>query len=160
MKTLLLGLGNDLRGNDAVGLHVIDHIRSMNIESSHVRIERTLASGIHLLSYFPGYERIFIVDSVQVADADIGQFWRVSPEELKRCRFSTRITHGIGIHSILDIVRKIGFENPREVVLFLVGIKKMDDYFYECRDDIDHALKLMVPRFSEEIVKSIHATHH
>jgi hydrogenase maturation protease len=156
MKTLLLGLGNDLRGNDAVGLHVIDHIRSLNIASSHVRIERTLASGIHLLSYFPDYERIFIVDSVQVVDADIGQFWKVSPEELKRCHFSMRVTHGIGIHSLLDIVRKIGFENPREVVLFLIGIKKMDDYFYECSEDIDDTLKMMVPRFSEEIVKSVY----
>jgi hydrogenase maturation protease len=158
MKTLLLGLGNDLRGNDAVGLHVVDHIRSLNHVASHVRIERTLASGIHLLSYFPDYERVFIVDSVQVPDDDVGQFWKVTPDELKRCQFSMRVTHGIGIHSILDIVRKIGFQNPREVVLFLVGIKKMDDYFYECCEDIDNSLKKIVPRISEEIVKSINST--
>ena len=156
MRTLLLGLGNDLRGDDAVGLHVVDHIRSLNIKSTDVDIESTLASGIHLLSYFPNYERVCIVDSVQVVDDQIGRLWKVSPEELKRCQFSMRVTHGIGIHSLLDIVRMIGYENPREVMLFLIGIKKMDDYYYDCKDSISPLFHVMVPEISKEIVEVIY----
>ena len=151
-----MGLGNDLRGDDAVGLHVVDHIRSLNIKSTDVDIESTLASGIHLLSYFPNYERVCIVDSVQVADDQIGWFWKVSPEELKRCQFSMRVTHGIGIHSLLDIVRMIGYENPREVMLFLIGIKKMDDYYYDCKDSISSLFQDMVPEISEKIIEVIY----
>lgn len=156
MKTLLLGLGNDLRGDDAVGLHVVDHIRSLNMPSKEVNIERTLASGIHLLSFFPEYERVCIVDSVQVEDAQIGKLWKVSPEELKRCQFSMRVTHGIGIHSLLDIVKQIGYENPREVLLFLIGIKKMDEYCYDCKDSISQFLTDKIPEFSKEIVGTIY----
>jgi Ni,Fe-hydrogenase maturation factor len=47
MRTLFLGLGNDLRGDDAVGLHVVEYVRSLNIESADVSLERILASGIH-----------------------------------------------------------------------------------------------------------------
>jgi len=156
MRTLLLGLGNDLRGDDAVGLHVVDYVRSLNIASSDVSLERTLASGIHLLSYFPEYEKVCIVDSVQVKDEDIGKLWKVSPEELKRCGFSMRVTHGIGIHALLDIVRLIGYTNPREVKLFLIGIKKMNDYYYDCEDDISSLMRSIVPEVGQEIVKEIY----
>ena len=156
MRTLLLGLGNDLRGDDAIGLHVVDYVRSLNICSTDVSIERTLVSGIHLLSYFPNYEKVCIVDSVQVKDEEIGKFWELSPEELKRCDFSMRVTHGIGIHSLLDILRMIGYENPREVKLFLIGIKKMNDYYYECLDNISSSLRNIVPCVGQQIVREIY----
>lgn len=155
MKTLLLGLGNNLRGDDAIGLEVVEYIRSLNQVSNQVNIEATLASGIHLLSYFPNYERVCIVDSVQVEDHQVGRLWKTSPEKLRGDGFCMRVTHGIGIHSLVEIIRKIGYENPREVLLFLIGIQKMNDYFYQCDDNLSSTLRGVIPHASKEILATI-----
>jgi len=62
MKTLILGLGNEILGDDAFGIEVARRLKvSGNIKKAD--IVECSASGFRLLDYLEGYDRAFIIDS-------------------------------------------------------------------------------------------------
>ncbi|MBU1863588.1 MAG: hydrogenase maturation protease [Candidatus Omnitrophica bacterium] len=154
-RTLILGIGNRLRGNDGIGLRVVDMLITQKKWSDDIVIDHTHTSGISLLSYFINYERVFVIDSVQVHNKEIGIFWKMRPHELPHFNFPLRLTHGLGVHTVLDIGKKIGFKNPRDVILFLIGIKQMNDISIQCSEKIDEPLLKIIPTVCNSITQEL-----
>lgn len=153
---LLLGLGSDLRGDDAVGLELVRIIKEECSIADNIDVEYMCASGICLLTYLASYKRVIIVDSVQVKDSDEGKIWKLAPEDLVSSKMPVRMTHGMGIHSVIDICRQIGLDKPEEIELFLVGIKaEKNPMIPSINDSISAKIKEVMPELKEMIVKTL-----
>ena len=63
MRTLVLGLGNELAADDAVGVLVARAVRQRVADAAEV-VESS-ASGMVLLEIFAGYDRAIVVDSIR-----------------------------------------------------------------------------------------------
>jgi len=156
VNTLLLGLGNDLRGDDAIGFKIVEYVENQKRHPANVSIENVPTTGLSLISYISRYERVFIVDSVEVSAKQIGSFWKLDPVELAKMDLPVRISHGVGIHTVLDVAKKIGFSNPRQVKFFLVGIRKEKNvYTPYISEEISSELRVKIPIISQEIIKEL-----
>jgi len=156
VNTLILGLGNDLRGDDAIGFKIVDYIEQQKQYPGNISIANLPAAGLNLISYVSRYERVFIVDSVEVSDKQVGSFWKLDPLELAKIDLPVRISHGVGIHTVLDVTQRIGFSNPRQVKFFLVGIRREKNiYTPYISEEISTELKEKIPFISQEIIKEL-----
>jgi hydrogenase maturation protease len=67
MRTLVLGLGNPLLGDDAVGLKVAALVRERLGGAPGVDVEEEEAGGLRLMERMTGYDRAILVDAAATA---------------------------------------------------------------------------------------------
>ena len=70
MRTLVLGLGNEYAGDDAVGVLAVRALRAELTGGADV--VESAASGLALLEVFAGYDRAVIADSIRTGRSPAG----------------------------------------------------------------------------------------
>ena len=114
-RTLTIGVGNELRGDDGAGLRVADLLAARGFDA--IRCE---GEPIALLDLWEGADAVFVVDAV--AGAHAGRIWRWQPGaaemplELRR----HASTHLLGLGDVLQLAERLG-RAPRE--LTVIGIE-------------------------------------
>jgi len=71
-KVLVLGLGNDILGDDAVGLNIAREIRKRLSASDPMEVRETCEMGLSLLDDIVGFEELVLLDAVQTGRAPPG----------------------------------------------------------------------------------------
>lgn len=84
MKTLLLGLGNDLITDDGAGIVAVRELREKLKGLADVDIEESSMSGMALLELFLDYDRAIILDAVHTTRHPPGTILEWVPEDLGR----------------------------------------------------------------------------
>ena len=115
--TLILGLGNPLRGDDGVGVRVAQMLAGRRLPGD-VEVVDGGTQGLGLVALLEGRRRAIVVDAANVGRAP-GQFVRFSLEEARLLgqdegRFSV---HDAGLREALLLARALGVL-PEEVVIF------------------------------------------
>ena len=62
MKTLILGIGNPILTDDRVGIKIA---RKLKEEKPELEVVETSESGISLLDFIVGYNKLIIIDSIK-----------------------------------------------------------------------------------------------
>ncbi len=115
--TLVLGLGNPLRGDDGVGVRVVQHLAQCRLPGN-VEVLDGGTQGLGLVSLLEGRQRAIVVDAADMGRAP-GEFVRFALEEARLLgedegRFCV---HAAGLREALLLARALGIL-PKEVVLF------------------------------------------
>jgi hydrogenase maturation protease len=117
VKTLVLGLGNVLMGDEGIGVHVV---RALELHTLPQGVECLDGGtgGFVLLEPLQSADRIVLVDAA--ADGNpIGTVTRTTPR-FSRDYPPTLTAHDIGVKDLLDVFYIQGGE--REVVLYAITI--------------------------------------
>ena len=129
MKTLVLGLGNELFGDDGVGIHVIRQLKKKKDAgeilpgTSHVVFEECSLSGIAILDVLVGYDRLVIIDTIKKENPVTG---RISILEEKNLRHIPGPSpHYVSIPQTIEIGRSIGLEMPSKIKIVAVEAKNL-----------------------------------
>jgi hydrogenase maturation protease len=112
----VIGLGNDLLGDDAVGLIVARQVRER--ASGRVPVVETIESGLRLLDYLTGAERVVVVDAVQTGTAPPGTLYRVEEEDIEKLPGGS--PHYVGLFETLQLGRALGLPVPGAVTVVAV----------------------------------------
>jgi hydrogenase maturation protease len=123
-KTLLLGLGNDLLTDDAIGLRVAIEARQRVADRKNVSVAETTEMGLALLDLVIGFETLIIVDAIQTEDAAPGFVHELELDDLKR--LPPISPHFLGIGELLALGRELGLAVPSHVKIF--GIEVQDPF--------------------------------
>ncbi len=142
MKTILIGLGNPLLTDDAVGIRVA---KSLDSESwTDVDIEEASVGGMELVEMMLGYERVIIVDSIITGKKEVGTIRRITPEDFKETRNVSNL-HNVGFLQALKIWSETGDDIiPQDIVIYAVEV-----------DDVYTFSETMTPRVEEALPKVI-----
>lgn len=120
MRTLVLGIGNLLLGDEGVGVHVARTLRQERLPEEVV----VLDAGTAFLDALPEIERaerIVVVDAMQAGEAP-GTVYRIPFEECAR-RENIASLHEFDMARILYM---LGRETPPEAVVFGVEPETID----------------------------------
>jgi hydrogenase maturation protease len=137
MRTLVLGLGNPLLGDDAVGLKVATLVRERLDAMPGVDVAEEEAGGLRLMERMTGYDRAVLVDAA-VTGGTPGEIRRLSPEDLPTQR--TAAAHGIDLPRALALGRQLGYAMPSEVRIVAIEAASV----LEFRDDMTPAVAAAV----------------
>ncbi len=116
-RTLVLGLGNTLMGDEGVGVHVLRELEKRTLPAGVGCLDGG-TGGFVLLEPLQNADRIVMIDAA--ADGNpVGTITRITP------RFSseyppTLTAHDVGVKDLLDIFYILG--GDCEVVLFAITI--------------------------------------
>jgi len=124
MRTLVLGLGNELAGDDAIGPLAARAVRA-ELARSHrealADVVESSASGLALIELLTGYDRAVIVDAVRTGRRPPGTVLELGLHEVGRVRAPS--THQAGLPELAAVARRLGLAFPDRTVVLAVEVE-------------------------------------
>lgn len=118
MRSLVLGLGNDLLADDAAGLLAARAVRAGGACGADV-VESAL-SGLALLDLLAGYDRAVVIDAVRTGRCPPGTIHEWGPEDLDQVVAPS--PHYAGLPEIIAIASEMRLPFPREIRILAVEV--------------------------------------
>lgn len=142
-RTLVAGVGNELRGDDAAGLLAARAIRDLRLDD--VDVEEHTGDAAALAESMGRYPEVVIVDAV-VSSAPPGTVRELDPDgATARSRFSS---HGLGVCEAIALARALG-ATPR---VRLIGIDgKQFALGSKASDAVVRAAREVAKRFASRL---------
>ena len=146
MKTLILGFGNPILTDDAVGIRIAEELEG---EFPDITVVATSEAGLSILDEVTGYEKLVIIDSIKTGKGKPGELYKLTLEDLKpRSDFSS--SHGLDIATAFKLGEKLGYPMPREVSIYAVEVKDNTTFGEECTPEIERSIPLIVGQIIKE----------
>lgn len=142
-STLILGIGNILRKDDGVGIHIINKLNETKLPEG-TRLLDGGTAGLDLLTYLEGIDRLIIVDAL-LTEGNPGDINVFSADELKGNRNSFS-GHSHDIIDLIDLTEAL-WKRPETII---VGIIPKDCESYEIGlskevgDSVDKAVQIII----------------
>lgn len=113
-KVIIIGIGNEYRSDDAVGLLVARTINQKQLPS--VTVKEASGEGTSLMDAWQGFENVILVDAVS-SGAKPGTFFRIrANEESVPKKFFHYSTHAFSIAEAVELARAMNTLPPNVMV--------------------------------------------
>jgi hydrogenase maturation protease len=147
MRTLLLGLGNPILKDDAVGLKVVRKLGE-NMTEKDVHVEEASFANIEILETIGPYNRLIIVDSIKTGRGRPGELYSLSLEDLQRT-LHLCCPHDINLATALELGKRLGMHVPGEIRIYAIEVEDNQTFSETCTPSVEEA----IPRIVEEITQ-------
>lgn len=141
-RTLVLALGNDLLGDDGVGLEAARQIAE-RVDGS-VDVMETGEAGLALLELLEGYERALLIDSVVTGRYPPGTILEFSPEHFRRVIAPS--PHYAGLPEVIEMARRLNIEFPRDIRILAMEVQNPYQFSLGFSEPVQEALPRLVHR--------------
>ena len=143
MDTLVLGLGNDLCGDDGVGIAAANRLKT---EVSHfVDIATSSESGLALLDYLLGYSRVIIIDAIQTSQNEPGTVTELTLDDLRQVINPS--PHYTGLPEMQKLSQELHFDFPSEIKIFAIEISEK----YEINESLSQQVSAAIDNVLSKI---------
>jgi hydrogenase maturation protease len=119
-QTLLLGLGNDILSDDAIGLRVVAAVGERLAGREDVTVSQSAEMGLALLDLIVGFDTLVLVDAVQTREAEPGFVHELDGADLKTLPAIS--PHFLGVGEVLALGRELGLRVPNRVRIFAIEV--------------------------------------
>jgi hydrogenase maturation protease len=154
MKTLMIGMGNPILSDDAIGVRLAADFKAAVEPCSELDIiEECSVGGINLLDVFRGYQRAIVLDSLQTTGGTPGTWHRFTAEALRETAHLTNI-HDANFATALDLGRHMGVPLPENEQIHILAVEIEDNRTFS--EQMTPALEQAYPRLRTAIFKELH----
>jgi hydrogenase maturation protease len=151
VKTLVLGIGNSILGDDGVGVHVAREVGA-RVNDKNVDVRDVGVDGLNLFDFILGYDRLVVIDAILTERAEVGEVYRLKAERVIDPSRSAISSHHFDLGTTLDIGKRL-FPNqiPEEVVVYAVGTEEAACISEQMSPRVERAVPKAVSLVLEEI---------
>jgi hydrogenase maturation protease len=129
MKTIVLGVGNQILGDDGVGVHIANELKK-RIQNPDVTVDEAITGGMNLLDLILGYDKAIIIDAVKSDTEENGEVKRIPLSD-----FSTMHScnpHDVSLIEAIQMAKKMGeIRIPKEIIVIGVMVNQIPCEFGE-----------------------------
>jgi len=151
LKTIVLGIGNTLLGDDGVGVYAARELAE-KISDENVTVMDTAIDGLNLLDVIRNYERLIVIDAILDERAETGTIFRLTQDQIPPPSLSGASSHNLNLATTLNIGNRIfPGELPGEVVVFAVASQNVDYVTEEMTANVKKALPQVVELVINEL---------
>jgi len=147
MKTLVLGLGNDLLSDDSIGVRAVRELATRPFES--VDYVETSVCGLSLLDILVGYQRAIVIDAMHTVTYEPGSVIELNPGD-----FSTVMgpsPHYAGLPELLQLADVMSVEFPREIKVIGVEAGNIFTVGEELSPPVRNAMSSIVEHVQDQL---------
>ncbi|MBC8429515.1 MAG: hydrogenase maturation protease [Dehalococcoidia bacterium] len=146
MKTIILGLGNPILTDDAVGFRMVQELKE---EIPDLEVSEVSEAGIALLDYVIGYDKLIIIDSIKTGKGKPGELYKLELEDLKPTMdFSS--SHGVDIATAFKVGEGLGYRMPKHVSIYAVEVRDNTTFGERCTEEVEERIPFIVRQIIEE----------
>ena len=153
MKTLILGLGNPMLGDDGVGWRVAEVCATRLRGAAHVEVDCLATGGLSLMEHMIGYDRAILIDAITTGDQPDGAVYRFRMEELPNAYAGhTGSAHDTSLQTALQLGDRMGAPLPASVMVVAIEAQRV----YDFSETLSPAIAAAVPRAVEMVMQILH----
>jgi hydrogenase maturation protease len=151
MKTLIIGLGNPILGDDAVGCRIAEEVeKQLKAQGiNNVEVEQFYRGGIALMERLIGYDRALIIDSIQGRGGLPGTIHHITLDDLPTLTADS--PHDASLKAALELGRRLGAQLPEDIHILAVEIKST----LEFSEELSPPVEASVPQIIELAIRWI-----
>lgn len=116
---LVLGLGNDILGDDAIGILAARELRPGLPEA--VEVAESAEAGLALLERFEGRERVLLLDSIMTRQCEAGTILELGPEDFGKVAAPS--PHYAGLPEVLALAGRLEIPFPSEIRILAMEVE-------------------------------------
>ena len=142
-KIIVIGIGNEFRGDDAAGLLVVHRLKERPLAG--VEFGEQSGEATALMDAMNQAGMVILVDAVQ-SGAKAGQIHRYdASEQAMPAQFLRCSTHNFSVHDAIEMARALGNLPPRLIVYGIEGVH------FEPGADLSPAVQSAVAEAAQQI---------
>jgi len=151
MKTLILGLGNPILTDDGVGVRVAEAVRASLPPDTAVEVSEASVGGLGLMERLVGYERVILIDALQVRENFVassagpdppGTIRRLTLEDLRTISPTqhSASAHDTSLITALEMGVQMGLSLPEEITIYAIAVENITDFGEEPTPAVKRAI--------------------
>jgi hydrogenase maturation protease len=157
-KTLVIGLGNPILGDDGVGWRVVELVKAELecVEDIQVEFEFLSLGGLSLMERMEGYRDVIVVDSIMTGSKPNGTIFNLPLSRLPNLQAGhTTAIHDASLAAALDVGREMGLELPEDVWVVAVEAEYVYDFTEKLSPEVERAVPRVVELVKEILLKDL-----
>ena len=145
MKTIVIGLGNPILGDDGVGWVVAGEVKAcLEKSSSNVEVDCLALGGLNLMERMIGFRQVILVDSLNTGQREQGAVVTFSLDELGDLTYGhSSAAHDASIKTALEMGRKLNAILPADKDVHVVAIEAQ--HIYDFKEELSPSIAAAVP---------------
>lgn len=160
MKTLVVGLGNPILGDDGVGWRVAEQVERLlpsffqrtELETE-VDVNCAALGGLSLMERLIGYQRAILIDSIGTGQHPIGTAYHFRLDDLyDPTAGHTTAAHDVSLVMALKIGRSLGAQLPDQIDVVAIE----SPYVYDFSEELTLPVAAVVPRAVEMVMELLY----
>jgi hydrogenase maturation protease len=155
MKTLLLGMGNPILSDDAVGVLLArDFKAKLEGRPGLEVVEECSLGGLNLLEVLSGFDGVVVLDSIRTVGGNPGQWYHFTADALRETLHLTNI-HDVNFATALELGRSLGMPLPSSsnIHIFAVEAKETLTFSEKMTPELEESYRSYAPAIFEELLK-------
>ena len=151
MRTLVLGIGNPILGDDGIGFHIAQEL-AKEIKDENIGVKDTSVNGLNLLELIVGYDKLIVIDAIMTEEAKAGEIYRLKPRSSSETAWSTISLHHLNLATTIEIGERLfPKEMPGEVIIFAIGAQEVTEVTGEMTARVKEAIPRVINLVLEEL---------
>jgi len=146
---VILGLGNPLLGDDAVGLEVAARVHAW-LGSPAIALRLEAAGGVEIMERLAGFRHAVIVDAIVTEGGRPGDLYLLDLEG-SLGTFRTGPAHALGLLEGLELGRRLGWVMPDDLRVYAIEVE--DPFTF--REGLSPSVRAALPDITTRIVREI-----
>jgi len=144
MKTIVIGLGNPILGDDGVGWRVAEEIAKITANRPEVEVDYVALGGLSLMERMTGYERVILVDSIFTGEKPVGSVTTFPLGALPDLTAGhSASAHDTSLRTALNVGRSMNLPLPEDDQVLVVAIEAQN--VYDFSEELSPAVSAAVP---------------
>lgn len=153
MKTLLLGMGNPILSDDAVGVRLARDIgKRLSGTTGLSIVEECSVGGLNILDIVSGFDRLIVLDSIRTARGIPGEWHRFTSDALRDTMHLNNV-HDVNFATALELGRRMGVSLPSGEVIHIFTVEVQDNETFS--EVMTGPLERSYPEYFGEILMEI-----
>jgi hydrogenase maturation protease len=148
MKTLILGLGNTLLGDDGVGILLARELEKVLSPSNGFTVMESSLWGLALIDLILGFDHVIILDAIKTGKYRVGNVHEIKVADFTGLS-SASTPHFVGLPTVLRLGQELGLDVPSQISV--IGIEVNDPYSFG--ENLTPELKKNFPRILHQILR-------
>ncbi len=141
MKTIVIGLGNPILGDDGVGWRILERVQQQKDFPSGTDVDYLSLGGISLMERLIGYERAILIDSAVSHEEPVGTISCFSLDNLPdRSLGHTASAHDTTLQNALKIGQDLGVTLPKEITVLTIEAQNVYDFSEQLTPEVANAI--------------------
>lgn len=148
-KTILIGLGNPILGDDGVGWKVVEHFQQQFNLPVELDVECLALGGMSLMEHMVGYDRAILVDAIITGKQPLGSIYCLDIDDLPNQAAGHLVSsHDTTLQVALELGRSMNIKLPDQITIVAVESQNVYDFSEELTpavsSAVDGAAKLLL----------------
>ena len=148
-KILILGLGNEILTDDAIGPKIVFHLQD-NLKYQKLKFDTAACGGLELVEMISGYNQVVIIDAIKTLKGIPGNMYKFSPEDFQETLHISSF-HDVSFLTGLQLAKTLNITIPSEITILAIEI--IEDLVFS--DQLSPELQSLFPQILKNIESEI-----